>query len=143
MKKIFQFLKKLFARTKYFVQQYVKPSVAVVEMLKNAVESPAVPILTAIIPGQLDDFIAARLKIILPEVLKVLGYAEECSNATSNDAVVQCAIAKIRLFSDARKDAAWHNIASLLSHYLSDGRLSWMEAIHLAEMTYNETKGRL
>lgn len=143
MKKIFQFLKRLFAKTKFFVQQYVRPSIEVVEALKSFLDSPAAPIITALIPGYVDDAIAARISKLLPEVLRVLGYAEECSKAQTNDALVQCVIAKIRLFPEERKNAAFHNIASLLSHYLSDGKLSWMEAIHLAEMTYSEIKGKL
>jgi hypothetical protein len=143
MKKIFQFLKKLFARTKFYVQQYVRPSIHVVEALKMFMDSPAVPIITALIPGYVDDIIAARIAKVLPEVLKVLGYADECSKAQTNDALVQCVIAKIRLFPDARKDAAFHNIAVLLSQYLSDGKLSWAEAIHLAEMSYSELKGKI
>lgn len=143
MRKISQFLKKLFARTKYLIQKYVKPSIEVVELLKAAIESPAVPILTAIIPGKIDDAIAGELRWLLPEVLKVLGYADECINSKNGDTVLQCAIAKIRLLSDPARKAAWHSIAAYLSQALADGKLTWSEAVHLAEMTYNEAKGKI
>jgi hypothetical protein len=136
MKKIILLLRKLFAKSKLFAEKYVHPSVDVVNALKQLIDSPVVPLITAIIPGTLDDVIAARVKQLLPEVLKVLGFVEDCIDAKNGDTVLQCAIAKIRLFNETRKDAAWHNIATLLSQYLSDGKLSGSEAIHLAEMSY-------
>lgn len=141
MKKIFQFLKKLLNRTKFYAQLYVHPSVQVVQNLKTFFDSPAVPILTAIIPGQIDDAIAARIRTYLPVVLKVLGYADECLNAKTDNEILQCAISKIRLLRPDGQDAATHNIASLLAKYLSDGKLSWRESLHLAEeIFWNEFK---
>lgn len=141
MKKILQFLKKLLNKTKFYAQLYVHPSVQVVQHLKTFFDSPAVPILTTIIPGQVDDMIAARIRTYLPLVLKVLGYADECINAKSDDAILQCAISKIRLLKPDGQDAACHNIACLLSKYLADGKLSWRECVHIAEeIFWNEFK---
>lgn len=142
MKKIFNFLKKLFARTKFYVEKYVHPSVEVVQALKSFIDSPAVPIITALIPGNVDDVIASQIRILLPEVLKVLGYADQCINAKGGDTIVQCALSKIRLMKDDGKEAAWHNIASLLSKYLADGKLTWREALHLAEEVFQEKYGQ-
>jgi hypothetical protein len=140
MKKILLFLKKLFARSKYFIHVAVKPSVATVNLLKAFVDSPLAPVITALIPGEIDNMIADKLRRHLPEALKVLGFADECINAGSNDLIVQCAIAKLRLYNPTQQAAAWHNIASVLSQYLSDDKLTWSEAVHLAEMVYNEIK---
>lgn len=140
MKRFFQFLKNLFNRSKHLIAKYVQPSVEVVNGLKLFMDSPAVPIITALIPGSIDDYVAARIQILLPEVLKVLGYADQCINAKSGDAVVQCALSKIRLLKDDGQAAAFHNIASLLSKYLSDGKLSWRESLHLAEELFQQQK---
>lgn len=133
MKKIIQYLKKLLNKTRFYAQLYVHPSVQVVETLKTFFDSPAVPILTAIIPGQIDDAIASRMRTYLPLVLKVLGYADECINSKSNDIILQCAISKLRLLHPDAQAAACHNIAALLSKYLADGKLTWRECVHIAE----------
>lgn len=140
MKKIFAFLKKLFSRSQALIKKYVRPSVEVVNLLKTFFDSPAVPILTALIPGHIDDVLAAQIKTTLPVVLKVLGFADECTNRLNGETVLQCAVAKLRLMSEDAQKAAAHNIAALLAEYLSDGRLTWTECIHLAEMTYTELK---
>lgn len=139
MKKFILFLKNLISKTKALSLKFVKPSIAVVELLKAAIDSPLTPIVTALIPGGLDDLIATRLKISLPIVLQTLGYIEDSAGLT-NDEIVQRALAKIKLFNNEQKDAAYHNISSLLSTYLSDGKLTWSEAIHLAEVTYRQSK---
>ncbi len=138
MKKIISFLKKLWSRSKFYIDKYVHPSVLTVEAIKAVLDSPAVPLLMAIIPGQIDDLIIMNIRRYLPDVLKVLGYADDCLHAGDGDAIFQCAIKKIKLSNDTQKDAAYHNIATLLSVYLSDGKLSWREAIHLSEMVLHE-----
>jgi hypothetical protein len=142
MKKVVAFLKRLVGKSAAFIRQWVRPSIETVELLKNAVNSPVTSFLTAIIPGTVDDAIAAGLKQWLPVVLQVLGYTEECMQAKTGDEFVQCAIRKLRVMHPDAQAAAYHNIASLLSHYLSDGKLSWSEALHLAEATYTELKGK-
>ena len=72
MKKIINFLKRLFRNLRALAQKYVTPSVAVVEALKKAVESPVTTVIVNIIPGHLDNEIIIKLKKVLPEVLKVL-----------------------------------------------------------------------
>jgi hypothetical protein len=142
MKKILKFLKNLFARTRFYVQQFITPSIHVVEALKAFLDTPAAPILTALIPGHVDDVIADRLRKYLPIVLQALGLVEDI-RGKSPEVIIQLALAKLRLLNPDGQNAAWHNIASLLGHYLSDGKLSWSEAIHLAEMSYNEFKGKI
>ncbi len=139
MKKICAFLKNLLGKAKKYADKYVKPSIAVVEGIKAALDSPAIPFLTTIIPGNIDDIVVRALRAALPTVLKVLGYVDECRGATG-DALLQCAIAKIRLMTEEGRDAAFHNIAALLAQYISDGKLTWRECIHLAEEVYNESK---
>lgn len=139
MRKIFRFLQKLLTSSKKLIEKYVQPSVQVVEALKFILDSPAVPIITAVIPGTLDDIIIQRIRTYLPTVLQVLGYAD-CLSAKTPDGILQCAVAKIRLMPDEGRDAALHNIASLLSKYLADGKLTWREALHLAEEVFQETK---
>lgn len=136
MKKIIAFIKKLFASTKTLALKYVQPSITIVEALKAAVNSPAAPVLTAIIPGTLDDFILAKAKIYLPKILQALKISDECLKLTDSDQIILCAISKLKEYDPEAQAANYHNIAAMLSVYLSDKKLSWSEAVHLAEYLY-------
>lgn len=138
MKKIFAFIKRLFSKAAKLVQKFVQPSIAVTEALKNAVNSPVTPILTALIPGHLDDKIVTALKTQLPKVLQVLHIADECSKHTDPDEIIRCAVNALRKYNPDGQAATYHSIASLLSVYLSDGKLTWKEAVHLAQAAYNK-----
>lgn len=142
MKSIWQHIKlffsKVFSGAIAYVNKYVKPSIEVVQLLKQFTESPALPLLNALIPGQLDDVIAAKLKEALPKVLVGLELANGCAKKQSNDEIIQCVISYLQQVSpDARKQY-WLSVASRLSMYLSDGKLTWAEAIMLVQYTYQE-----
>lgn len=138
MKKIYNFLKNLFNRSAAIIKDYVHPSVQIVQALKSFIDSPITDLITAAIPGTVDDVIKQELRFLLPNVLKVLGLADECIHEKDPNAIIYCALAKIKQMSEAGKNMAYHNIAAYLSLALSDGKLQWSEAIHLAEMVYNE-----
>lgn len=132
IKKISQFLKNLFSKAKWLVSSAVEPSVLTVEQIKKAVNSPIVDIATTVIPGTLDNKIVSKIRALLPKVLIALNYIKEGE-------VVAGAIQKIAEMSPDGRKAAFHNIATLLSVYLSDGKLTWTEAVHLSEMVYKES----
>lgn len=138
MKKIFNFLKKLFNKAKFYIQQFVTPAVATVENLKKIIDSPAVDIVTAIIPGNVDNVIVAKIRLYLPKVLVVLRISDECLKLTNPDEIILCAVKKLKDYTPDEKAVAFHSMAALLSHYMSDGKLSWSEAVHLAEMVYQD-----
>ena len=136
MKKIINFLKRLFRNLRALAQKYVTPSVAVVEALKKAVESPVTTVIVNIIPGHLDNEIIIKLKKVLPEVLRVLKISDECLKLESLDEIVNCVVTKLKTYTEDGRAVQYHNIASLLSVYLSDKKISWKEAVHLAEYTF-------
>jgi len=138
IKKILQFLKRLFSRTKFLIQQFVTPAVATVEKLKQLMDSPAVDVLTAIIPGNADNLIASRIRVLLPKVLQVLRISDECLKLEHADEIIQCAVNKLKTYDPDAQAAKFHSIAALLAHYLSDKRITWSEAVHLAEMVYKD-----
>ncbi len=140
MKKFFDFIKKLFRNLKALVVKFVTPSVVIVENIKRAVDSPLTPIITAIIPGTWDDKIVAAAKVHLPRILQILKISDECLKLTKFEDIVLCAINKLKEYTPEARAANYHSIAALLSVALSDGKITWREAIHLAEETYQEIK---
>lgn len=140
MKKIFRWFNNLFKKTKALANRFLAPSIATVEALKNVVESPLIPVITSLIPGNLDNSIILALKRNLPKVLQVLRISEECIDLSTPDEIIICCIKKLREYNQDGKDAAYHSIAALLAHYASDRRLSWTECITLAELMYQKNK---
>lgn len=140
MKKIFSFLKRLFRSLKALAQKFVTPSVLVVEALKKAVESPVMPVITAIIPGNLDNKIVEQLKKNLPRVLQLLRISDECLKLEAADEIILCAIKKLKEYDPEARAAQYHSIAAMLSVYLSDKKLSWREAVHLSEEIFQQMK---
>lgn len=139
MKKIINFLKRLFRNLKALAVKYVSPSVAVVEALKKAVESPVTSVIVNIIPGHLDNDIILKLKEVLPKVLRILKISDECLKLESLDEIVNCVVTKLKTYTPEGQAAQYHSLASLLSVYLSDKKISWKEAVHLAEHTFQTT----
>jgi len=138
MKKILAFLKKLFLRSQYWIKKAVIPSIQIVDGLKWLVNSPTIPFITAIIPGHFDDLLVEKAKEVLPKVLKILRITDECISLENPDEVLKCIVSKLKTFDDESKAVAYHNVATLLSHYLSDKKITWSEAIHLAEAVYTK-----
>ena len=140
MKKILAFIKRLFTSLRRIAQRVVAPSVEVVEFLKKAVESPAAPVLTAIIPGTWDDQLVRQLRKHLPRVLQILRVSDECLKLEAADEIIACAVRKLREYEPDGQAATYHNIAALLSYYMADGKLTWREAVHLSEEIYQRKK---
>lgn len=136
MKKIFSWIKKLFSSVSTIAEKYVRPAIQIVEAIKKAVDSPVMPVITALIPGNIDDVVLYRLKKALPTVLQRLRIADECAKQTDPLQVIICAIKNLKDYEPDARAATYHSIATLLSVYLSDGKLTWSEAVHLTEYIY-------
>lgn len=136
MKKIIDFLKRLFSKAKFLTEKYVVPAVHVVEGFKKVVDSPTTDILSALIPGTVDDLIILKLRKALPKALTALKLVEKAGNETSLEGLVRIAAEQVRDLPQDQKSIVLHNIAVMLASYLSDNRLSISEAIMLSEYIY-------
>ena len=137
---LFRWLDALFNKLKSLAERFIHPSVELVEKINAAVQSGATPFITALIPGTWDDALAAKAREVLPKVLQVLRISDECLKLATPDEIVMCAIKKLREYSEEGQAAAYHNIAAMLSVYLSDKKITWREALHLAEEIYQKRK---
>lgn len=136
------FLLRIFDRSHVVLQQVLPVSIEVVELLKSFVESPATPLLNALIPGQTDEVVTVFLKQYLPQILVDLRIADKCAGLTDRDAVIQCAIEQIKTLAPAAQSAIYLNIAAMLSHALSKEspggeKLTWGEIVMVTQYTYD------
>jgi len=72
LSKIKSFIVKLFAT----VEVYLPIGIDIVNKLKKFIDSPTADIITAIIPGTVDDAVKIWLRQYLPEILKKFGELE-------------------------------------------------------------------
>src|SRR4051794_13514902 len=66
--------------------------VVVTENVKKFVDSGDADILTAIIPGDLDEAVKNRLRANLPGILTKLKLADKCGHLSDTSDIVKCAI---------------------------------------------------
>ena len=98
-------------------------------------------VITALIPGDIDDKINEKLRGFLPRLLLELQLVDSIANITDPNAQLQAILDKLKLSSDDAKNAFYHSLASLILQKLSDGKLSWSDAVAIAEYYYqNVTK---
>jgi len=79
-----KFIRSLWKKVPDELQDKVSIGVEVVELLKKAIDSGTVDVLTAIIPGRLDDEAVFWLRVFLPKLLdkyKILTSPDEFNNA--------------------------------------------------------------
>jgi hypothetical protein len=131
------YFRKLFKSAKDFLAKEIPAAIAVTELLKAFIDSPATPILTALIPGDVDDKIAARIKQILPKLLVELKIAQAVTAKSSNDEIIQAAVAHLQTLSGDKRYGYWLMISSHLSKDLSDGKLTWPEIVTLVQSVKN------
>lgn len=135
-KRVGQWFKKLFGGSKALAEKVIPIGIEVVEQIKLIIDSPVTPLLTMLIPGQLDDAIAAKVKKLLPQILATLKITNDCAKKPTPDAVIQCAIAYLRTLRPNEQEEHWLKIAAKLSAALSDGKLEWTEILDITQDIY-------
>ena len=115
--------------------------VVVTEGLKTFVDSPAADVLTAIIPGDIDDDLKNLLRAKLPVILTELKLADSCSSLTDPSQITECALKVLQGLDGDISSAFLHNISILVAQVAADGKLTWSDGVYILEWYYqNEYK---
>jgi len=104
--------------------------------MKVFVDSPAADILTALIPGDVDDKIKDLLRAKIPVILSELKLADTCQNITDPTQLTTCAVKVIQSLDSDIKNAFLHDLAILVARAAADGQLSWSDGVYLLEWYY-------
>ena len=139
--KIWDEIKSLFDSFPAEMQIAIHIGVEVTENIKNFVDSPAADILTAIIPGDIDDEIKPLLRAKLPGILTELKLADSCGSLTDPADITKCAVTVLQGLDGDLKSAFLHNLSILVAEVASDGKLTWSDGVTILEWYYqNEFK---
>lgn len=115
--------------------------VVVTEGLKTFVDSPAADVLTAIIPGEIDDDLKTLLRAKLPGILTELKLADNCSGLTDPSQIALCATKVLQGLDGDIGSAFLHSLSILIAQIAADGKLTWSDGVYILEWYYqNEYK---
>lgn len=144
VKKIWDAVKKVYAKMVLKTRSMVPVAINVVQALKVIMDSPVDDILAAIvkaaIPGDADnvliDKITATIKEYLPKVLFELKLVDSIANIDDPNEQLKAIITQLQLSSNETKAIVYHGLATLILEKLSDGELSFSDAATIAEYYY-------
>lgn len=140
-----KFLSNLWQKIKLFfngipahLKAAVHIGVAVTENIKLFVDSPVTDIITALIPGDVDDKVKNLIRTALPGILIQLKLADKCANENDPQKTTTCAIKIIQELKGDIKNAFLHNLSILISQVAADGKLTWKDGAYIMEWYYQQ-----
>lgn len=108
-------------------------AVILVEKLKKYIDNPIADILSKIIPGDWDNKAIEKVRNTLPGILADLRGIE-----TTTD--VATAVSDLKFSDDDAKNRFYHNLATAAARVLSDGKLSYGDAVVAVQLIYDSTR---
>jgi hypothetical protein len=144
-KKLWTGIKKVFDKFAPDVKNAIHIGVTIVDNMKVFVDSPVADVLTAIIPGDVDDKIKELLIKYLPKIVIEMKLAEQCTELTDPNEIVACAIKTLQQIggdwiSDDAKKNFYDSLAVLIAQVAADGKLSFDDAKAVIKWYYDHQK---
>lgn len=138
LKKIGEWIAKLFGNILPEVQKAIKLGVTITEAIKTFdTNNPfAADILTQIIPGDLDEKIKDKIREELPKIMVELKLVDATLGLTDPDEILIAATKVIQQLEGDYSSAFLHNLSILISQVAADGKLNWSDSIILVEWYY-------
>ncbi|MBS1532896.1 MAG: hypothetical protein JSU01_21510 [Bacteroidetes bacterium] len=135
--KIWAEIKSLFQGIPAELKTAIHIGVVVTENIKNFVDSPAADVLTAIIPGDIDDEIKNWLRAKLPAILTELKLADSCASLTDPAAIMACAVKVLQGLDADVQSPFFHSLSVLVAQVAADGKLTWSDGVYLLQWYYD------
>lgn len=135
---IFEAIKNLFGDLSKTLKTAVHIGVTVTENIKNfdTANPEVADILTAIIPGGLDNDVKNWLRIKIPTILTELKLVDATLGLTGPNDIAEAAIKALQELDSNVKSAFLHNISVLVAQVASDGHLDWADGVYLVQWYY-------
>ena len=133
---IWNTIRSLFNSFPLSLKTAVHIGVTITENIKQFVDSPLADILTAIIPGNIDDKLKEKLRNGIPTILISLKLADECDHSTGPQEITKCAVKLLQNLEGEIKSVFLHNLSVLISQLAADGKLSWSDGVCIVEWYY-------
>lgn len=116
-------LKAIMRHIDEYTETHVAMALKITTSLKRALTSPVADILTAIIPGDLDNALRDQVVNALDKITEALTIADACKNCTNLNDRLRCLAQQLQQRDPNLQDAILHKLASLLAGSLDGNRL--------------------
>lgn len=143
IQKIFAFIKKIYNKLVDETKELIPVAIKVVEGIKMVMNSPAddiaLTIISSIVPAlpkDKIDYYKAKLEEYLPKLILELNLVNVIANETDINKQLQLILDQLKLSSDEVKAEKYHTLASKILVVLSDGKVTWSEAVVVTEWYY-------
>ena len=143
LSKIFSFIKKVYGKLVDETKKYIPIAINVVEVVKKVMDSPVDDVALAIaeqlipaIPKAQVDIVKSKVEEYLPKLLLELNLVNDIANITDPNEQLKTILNTLKLSSDDVKAEKYHTLASKLLVILSDGKVTWGEAVVFVEWYY-------
>lgn len=133
---IWDAIKHLFEGLPHEFKDAIHVGVTIVENIKNFVASDTADVITALIPGTLDDTIKEKLREALPKIVTEMRLAENCSSLTDPNEIVTCAITTLQQIEGDFQSAFLHDLSVLIAQVAADHKLSWSDGVYVLQWYY-------
>ena len=143
MKKFFamigHFFSNLFKGLAPELKKAVSIGVAITDAIKNfdLAHPEVADIITKLIPGDIDDKIAAAIRAKLPELVTELKLVDATLNLTNPNEIVAAAVKVLQQMSGDYKSATLNSLSIIISRIAADGKLDWNDAVYLGKWLYD------
>lgn len=121
--------------------QMIDHLINVVNIIKRVVNNPVAVLVTDLTPIALDNEIRLKIADALPAILAGLTYSKNYLNTDNKSDAVNGMLEKVRLADDPDKDALYHALLGRLIVVVSDGKVTWSEAVSIIEVYFKQVYG--
>jgi len=136
LQKIWAGIEAFWANAEPELKVAVGVGVLLVQNVKNFIASPAADVLTAIIPGNVDDNIKTLLRGALPKILNDMLLFQSTLGLTDPNEIAAEAL-KVLAALDPKVSAAFmHNLSIMVAQVAADGKLTWSDGVYILQYYY-------
>lgn len=133
---IWKGISKIWHKANDEVKKLAPVAIAVVQNVKKFIDSPVADVITALIPGNVDDVLKEKLREKLPDIIIKMQLINAVAGMEDTNEQLRVILENLKLSADEAQNVFYHGLASLVLESLSDGKLSWSEATVIAEYYY-------
>jgi len=106
-----------------YVDEHIDTALKVTVALKNILSSPVTDIITAIIPGDLDNTIKTQLINALTKAIEALSIADICKQYAEPADMLSCFVQQVKQRDPQLQDAILQKLASLVAGQMDGNKL--------------------
>lgn len=136
---IWAMISQIFTSLKTEAQQAVHIGAQITDAIKtfDTAHPAALDILTALIPGTLDDTIVAKLRAELPKIVVELRLIDATKGLTDPNEIMLAATKVIQQLSGDYRSTFLNSLSILITKVASDGKLDWNDAAYVMKWFYD------